>query len=117
MPANDKQVGGNHYRTEIQHWDWASANELDYFQGCITKYVARHKKKNGLEDLLKAQHFLFKYIEQEYGVEESEAVKIPSSTPVPGSVTFTPNSELNGGTTAVKIEDGEEATSAYVNQD
>ena len=48
MPANDKQVGGNHYRTEIQHWDWAAANELDYFQGCITKYVARHKKNSGI---------------------------------------------------------------------
>ena len=117
MPANDKQVGGNHYRTEIQHWDWAAANELDYFQGCITKYVARHKKKNGLEDLLKAQHFLSKYIEQEYAYNEVTVVKIKPTTPVPGSVTFTPNSELSGGTTAVKIEDGEEATSAYVNQD
>ena len=108
-------MGGNHYRTEIQHWDWAAANELDYFQGCITKYVARHKKKNGLEDLLKAQHFLFKYIEQEYSIDETEAVKV-EPTPAPGTVTFTPNSDLNGGTTAVKIEDGE-ATSAYVNQD
>ena len=115
MSANDRQIGGNHYRTEIQHWDWAAANELDYFQGCITKYVARHKKKNGLEDLLKAQHFLFKYIEQEYGIDETEAVKT-TPTPAPGTVTFTPNSELNNGITEVQINDGE-ATPAYVNQD
>ena len=63
MKANDKQVAGTHYRSEIQHWDFVVANDLDYFQGQITKYVTRWKKKNGLSDLLKAQHFLDKYIE------------------------------------------------------
>ena len=63
MSANDKQVAGRHYKTEIQHWDYVQANDLDYFQGQITKYVTRWKKKNGLDDLLKAQHFLEKYIE------------------------------------------------------
>ena len=61
--ANSRQVGGAHYRSAIQHWDWCAANDLDYFQGQITKYVARWKEKNGFEDLLKAQHFLEKYIE------------------------------------------------------
>lgn len=63
MKANNSQVGGAHYRTEIQHWDYVVANELDYFQGQITKYVTRWKKKNGIQDLKKAQHFLTKYIE------------------------------------------------------
>tara|TARA_R110002153_G_scaffold9056_6_gene37865 strand:- start:5546 stop:5851 length:306 start_codon:yes stop_codon:yes gene_type:complete len=61
--ANEKQVGGSHYVSTIQHWDYVAANDLDYFQAQITKYVARHKKKQGLEDLKKAQHFLQKYIE------------------------------------------------------
>tara|TARA_R110000868_G_scaffold114309_4_gene306301 strand:- start:205 stop:492 length:288 start_codon:yes stop_codon:yes gene_type:complete len=61
-PANARQVGGTHYRSGIQHWDYVIANELDYFQGQITKYVTRWKKKNGVDDLLKAQHFLEKYI-------------------------------------------------------
>lgn len=61
--ANSRQVAGNHYRSKIQHWDFVVANDLDYFQGQITKYVVRWKKKNGLADLLKAQHFLQKYIE------------------------------------------------------
>lgn len=61
--VNDKQIGGMHYKdVEIQHWDFAAANDLDYFQGQITKYVTRWKKKNGVQDLLKAQHFLEKYI-------------------------------------------------------
>jgi hypothetical protein len=63
MSDEIKQVGGDHYQTPIQHWDFVVANDLDYFQGCITKYVTRHKKKNGLQDLEKALHFLIKYIE------------------------------------------------------
>ena len=65
MSANDKQVDGNHYKSTIQHWDYVIANELDYFQAQITKYVTRWKKKNGIKDLEKAQHFLEKYIEVE----------------------------------------------------
>lgn len=61
--ANSKQVGGQHYKTPIQHWDFVHANDLDYFQGQITKYVCRWKRKNGVQDLRKAQHFLEKYIE------------------------------------------------------
>ena len=61
--ANSKQVGGQHYKTPIQHWDFVHANDLDYFQGQITKYVCRWRRKNGVQDLRKAQHFLEKYIE------------------------------------------------------
>ena len=63
MTANEKQVGGEHYKSAIQHWDYAASHEFDYFQGQITKYVTRWKKKNGLQDLEKALHFLEKYIE------------------------------------------------------
>lgn len=70
VSANETQVGGIHYRKKsIQHWDYVAANDLDYFQGQITKYVSRWKDKNGLQDLRKAQHFLEKYIE----VEEAKA--------------------------------------------
>ena len=61
--ANKTQVGGTHYKTKIEHWDWVHANDLNYFEGQITKYVARARKKNGMEDLKKARHFLDKYIE------------------------------------------------------
>lgn len=61
--ANSRQVAGTHYQSGIQHWDFVAANNLDYFQGQITKYVVRWKKKNGVDDLLKAQHFLQKYLE------------------------------------------------------
>lgn len=63
--ANETQVGGSHYASAIQHWDYVWANKLNYFQAQITKYVTRYQKKNGIEDLLKAQHFLLKLIELE----------------------------------------------------
>jgi hypothetical protein len=72
--ANSKQVAGTHYRSPIQHWDFVWANNLDYFQGQITKYVVRHKGKNGLQDLRKAQHFLEKYIELLEEVESDKEI-------------------------------------------
>lgn len=62
--ANTRQVGGNHYKTGgEEHWDRVARLKLDYFQGQITKYVERCWRKNGVEDLKKARHFLDKYIE------------------------------------------------------
>ncbi len=63
---NDVQVGGNHYRFEsikIQPWDYIAANNLDFFQGNVIKYITRWRLKGGLEDLHKAKHVLEKYIE------------------------------------------------------
>ena len=71
--ANEYQVDGNHYASPIQHWDYVVANELDYFQAQITRYVTRHKKKAGIKDLQKALHFLEKYIE----LEKAKVSKVP----------------------------------------
>ena len=69
IKANERQVGGDHYAAKTQHWDIVAEHQLDYFQGQITKYVMRWKKKNGVEDLRKARHFLDKYIEIVEGEE------------------------------------------------
>lgn len=63
MSANERQVGGQHYKTKYQHWDFAAELELCYFEGQITKYVYRHDKKKGREDLEKALHFAQKLCE------------------------------------------------------
>lgn len=61
MSANETQVGGQHYQTTYQHWDWCiEALNNRYLEGQVTKYVARWRKKNGLQDLEKAAHFLQK---------------------------------------------------------
>lgn len=72
MSANDRQVGGKHYRSSTQHWDYVWENGLDYFQGQITKYVSRWRDKDGVQDLHKARHFLDKYIELVEGRQDPE---------------------------------------------
>lgn len=72
--ANTRQVGGSHYKTGgEEHWDRVSRLGLDYFQGQITKYVERWKKKNGVQDLEKARHFLDKYIELNSAKSDGES--------------------------------------------
>lgn len=61
--TNEKQVGGDHYKTAIQPWDYIIANNLGYLEGNVIKYVSRHAKKNGVQDLEKAKHYLEKLIE------------------------------------------------------
>lgn len=64
MTANAKQEGGDHYiKQVIQPWDYIVQNDMGYLEGCIIKYVSRYGSKNGLEDLLKAKHYLEKLIE------------------------------------------------------
>jgi hypothetical protein len=72
MSANETQVGGDHYKSKaIQPWDYIASNNLGYLEGCIIKYISRHRDKGGLEDLQKAQHFLAKLIE----IEADQAIK------------------------------------------
>lgn len=65
--ANEKQVGGNHYKQfeGCEPWDVITAWGLGYLDGTALKYIARWKHKNGIEDLEKAIHFLQKCIEVE----------------------------------------------------
>jgi len=62
--ANEVQIGGDHYKSQFQHWDFiAESFGASYFKGVITKYIVRWRKKNGLEDLRKSRHYVEKLIE------------------------------------------------------
>lgn len=63
MSANNRQVGGAHYKTSNEHWDMVATYHLGYFEGQITKYITRHRFKKGLEDAEKALHFAEKLLE------------------------------------------------------
>jgi len=74
LPPDEKQVGGDHYKTKgIQPIEYIKANELDFFQGNVVKYVTRYKEKNGAEDIKKAIH----YCEMILGHIEAEKEKAP----------------------------------------
>lgn len=71
--ANDLQVKGTHYKTKIEHWDYVVANEIPYLEAQVIKYLTRWRKKNGHDDLRKAQHFLQKLLETE-GIDWDQEV-------------------------------------------
>ena len=108
MPANDKQVAGNHYRKQgIQHWDYVLANNIPYMEAQVIKYVSRWRDKNGMQDLQKAEHFLQKLIEYETEKQHKEA-QVPMMGPKPS---------LNPWKGLQRIpDDGSEPGLGYVNQ-
>ena len=57
-----------HYNENKDHdvYSFVHHNQLGMLEGNVIKYVARHKKKNGKEDLLKAIETLNRLIELEY---------------------------------------------------
>ena len=63
----NKQIGGSHYKNfKIQPSEFVIENELLYPEGCVIKYIIRHRMKNGKEDLLKAKHFIDMIIKRDY---------------------------------------------------
>ena len=83
MPkANDRQVDGGHYRSAIQHWDYVLSNDIPYLEAQIIKYLTRHRKKNGMKDLLKAQHFMEKLLEEENKKLAVTAEQYQPQTPI-----------------------------------
>lgn len=79
-PANEMQVGGDHYKArggEFQHWDMvAEMYGSGYLIGCATKYLTRWQDKNGKEDLKKAAHYVLKL--HEMWLEQAVAWQEPT---------------------------------------
>jgi hypothetical protein len=89
MSANDEQIGGRHYiEKPFQPWDYIVGNKMGYLEGNIIKYVSRYKEKNGVEDLIKASHYLDKLIE----VTRNEQKRLSEITV---STTSSPREEID----------------------
>ena len=77
----DKQIGGSHYQKfKIQPSKFVIENELLYPEGCVIKYILRHRLKGKRQDLEKAKHFIDMIIERDYPekkdfLEEAEKEK------------------------------------------
>lgn len=55
----DKQIGGSHYKNmSIQPVEFITKNNIPYLEANVIKYVCRHTKKNGVQDIEKAIHYL-----------------------------------------------------------
>lgn len=56
----------SHYtKGSIEPWSYIAANNLNFFEGSVVKYITRWRHKNGLEDLLKAEVYIKELIRQE----------------------------------------------------
>jgi len=59
MSALNTQIGGTHYKNfEYQPADFLQDAGLGWCESNVIKYVARHRFKNGEQDLDKAIHYL-----------------------------------------------------------
>ena len=68
-----RQVGGDHYeKCGIMPTTYIRANNLDFFEGNIVKYITRHKDKNGAEDIKKVIHYAEMILEDVYGYKNAE---------------------------------------------
>ena len=53
-----------YYGKEFDVINFCQANNLDFMQGNVIKYVTRYKEKNGKEDLLKAIEYIKRIIKE-----------------------------------------------------
>lgn len=72
--ALDTQEGGDHYRDmKIQPVEFITKNQIPFIEGCVIKYVCRHRSKNKAQDIKKAIHFLNLLLELEYSETSRQA--------------------------------------------
>ena len=65
--ASDQQSGGGHYKNmPIEPAEFCQKNRIPWCEANAIKYLVRHRHKNGIEDLMKAQHYINLLIEWEY---------------------------------------------------
>ena len=70
----DKQIGGSHYQgMSIQPSQFVIENKMLFPEGSAIKYICRHSKKDGKQDLLKAIHFIEMIIERDYSDQLKES--------------------------------------------
>lgn len=62
----DRQVGGSHYVSKVQHVSFCQRNQIPWCEAAAIKYIIRHRKKNGKQDLEKAIHYIELCIHEEY---------------------------------------------------
>lgn len=58
-----------HYESAITPVEYIAANSLNFFEGNAIKYLHRHRKKNGAEDIRKAIHYCQMILKYEYNEE------------------------------------------------
>ena len=67
--SDNTPVNPVHYnKFDIEPIDFIAQNGLDFLTGNAIKYLMRHRDKNGIEDLEKAEQYIRFIKKYEYGV-------------------------------------------------
>jgi len=67
----EKSIANSYSHLNIQPIDYIHQNSLDFAEGNVLKYISRHRKKGGREDVLKAMHYCQIVMQQQYGTEST----------------------------------------------
>lgn len=70
------QVGGEHYQQAIQPVEYIHANSLPFIEGNVVKYISRHKRKGGAQDVEKAMSYCAMLLKMEYGYTDEQISKL-----------------------------------------
>ena len=70
------QVGGEHYQQAIQPVEYIHANGLPFIEGNVVKYISRHKRKGGAQDVEKAMSYCAMLLKMEYGYTDEQISKL-----------------------------------------
>ena len=57
------RINPEHYTQGIDCIDYITSKDMSFLEGNVVKYITRHRMKNGMEDLMKAQWYLTRLIE------------------------------------------------------
>lgn len=71
-----EQIGGNHYASTYQHWDWVIDTQIQYLEANATKYLSRWWLKNGVQDIEKARSYVIKIMETRKAQRDELEVKM-----------------------------------------
>ena len=89
MSSYDTQVGGDHYKDmKIQPSEFINKNKMQFAEGNAIKYICRHQKKGGKQDLEKAKHYIDMIIERDYGDETYKSQPFTVSLPNDLSISY-----------------------------
>ena len=56
-------INPEHYTQGIECIDYITSKDMSFLEGNVVKYVTRYRMKNGIEDLMKAQWYLTRLIQ------------------------------------------------------
>lgn len=71
--SKTQQIGGTHYSAALQHWDVMEKHDVEYLLATASKYLLRHRKKGGIEDLRKSLSYVERKLEETWVIRRHVA--------------------------------------------